>query len=180
MNDESSRIAALKALEILDTAPHPAFDALTKAAAYCLETPLSLISLIDETRQWFKSCYGTNLCETDRAYSFCSHAIQSEGVFVVEDALADPVFASNPLVRGEPHVRFYAGAPLITTQGDRLGTLCVLDTKSRQLSDEEADILKSLSENAVHLIELSKKELLLQRAERVISRLSGRPVAAER
>lgn len=150
--NESSRLAAFKTLEIRDTAPHPAFDAVTQAAAYCLETPLSLISLIDETRQWFKSHYGTSLCETGRAYSFCSHAIQSDGIFVVEDAKADPVFAPNPLVRGEPYVRFYAGAPLITTQGERLGTLCMLDTKPRQLSDEQADILKSLSVNAVHLI----------------------------
>jgi two-component system, sensor histidine kinase and response regulator len=120
--DEFRRLEALRAYDILDTEPEAAFDRLTAVAAGLFETPVSLVSLVDETRQWFKSCHGLAVSETPRDIAFCDYAIRGEDVLVVPDATRDPRFRSNPLVTGNPHIRFYAGAPLRTPGGQTLGT----------------------------------------------------------
>jgi PAS domain S-box-containing protein len=133
--DEPERLAALKALAVLDTPPDADLDVITRLAADRFETEIALVSLVDERRQWFKSRYGLDACETPRAHSFCAHSIASDGVMVVPDATADPRFATNPLVTGQPNIRFYAAAPLITPGGHRIGTLCVIDGKPRHAFD---------------------------------------------
>lgn len=129
--DEPQRIAALRALAVLDTPAEPSLDVITRLAADRFDAEIALVSLVDEQRQWFKSRYGLDACETPRADSFCAHAIASYDIMVVPDATADPRFAANPLVLGAPFIRFYAGAPLITAGGQCIGTLCVIDSKPR-------------------------------------------------
>ncbi|MGF7206558.1 GAF domain-containing protein [Skermanella aerolata] len=153
--DELRRLEALKAYEILDTAPEAAFDRLTAVAAGLFQTPVSLVSLIDETRQWFKSCRGLAVTETPRDMAFCDHAIRADDVLVVPDATRDPRFRSNPLVVGEPHIRFYAGAPLRTPGGEVLGTLCVIDFKPRRPSPENIRLLALLAQAVVDALELA-------------------------
>lgn len=121
--NEAARLAYLRSLQVLDTEPEEACDDLVRIAAEVCGTPIALISLIDEARQWFKSKIGIDAKETEREIAFCSHTILQHDVMVVEDATADPRFADNPLVTGDPHIRFYAGAPLETEHGLRLGTL---------------------------------------------------------
>ncbi len=129
--DEEARLAALEAFNILDTPPDPSLDVITRLAADRFGTEIALVSLVDRERQWFKSRHGLEVCETARSISFCTHSIASDTVMVVPDALLDPRFATGPLVQGPPHIRFYAGAPLITADGHRLGTLCVIDSRPR-------------------------------------------------
>lgn len=119
----------LRGYGVLDTPNEPEFDALVRRAAEITGTPMALISLIDEHRQWFKARIGIEVRETPLAISFCTHAVRGTGVFTVADATVDERFARNPLVTGDPHVRFYAGAPLATADGTRIGTICVLDDK---------------------------------------------------
>jgi PAS domain S-box-containing protein len=142
--DERGRLAALHALSILDTPQEERFDRITRMAARALDVPMALVSLVDADRQWFKSCVGLDAEETPRGVSFCGHAILQDGTFVVADALEDPRFADNPLVVGEPHIRFYAGQPLRSPEGHRVGTLCVLDRRPRQLADDDLTILRDL------------------------------------
>lgn len=130
---EQERLAALRRYEILDTPPELDFDDLTGLAARVCATPIALLTLIDEERQWVKARVGLEITETPRDIAFCSYAIQQAGLFVVPDALADPRFANNPLVTEDPRIRFYAGSPLITPDGQALGTLCVIDRVPRQL-----------------------------------------------
>jgi two-component system, sensor histidine kinase len=153
-DNEGARLAALRAYHILDTDPEPAFDRLTRMAGVLLKTPICLISLVDETRQWFKARYGLDAKETPRELAFCAHAILSERVFEVPDALHDERFAHNPLVTGAPDIRFYAGAPLIAPDGHRLGTFCVIDREPRQLGDDDRRILQDFAATAVQLIDL--------------------------
>jgi PAS domain S-box-containing protein len=131
--NEAERLAALHALEILDTQPEAIFDNLTRLAGLTFQAPVALVTLIDANRQWFKACVGLppGLCETTRDVSFCDYTIRKDEVLVVPDARADPRFSDNPLVTGDPWVRFYAGAPLITAEGHRLGSLCVIDFEPR-------------------------------------------------
>lgn len=129
--DETQRLAALQGLEILDTAPDPELDIITRLAADRFDSAIALVSLVDERRQWFKSRQGLDVCQTPREHSFCAHAIAGDGVMVVPDATQDPRFAANPLVTGEPNIRFYAAAPLVTSGGYRIGTLCVIDERPR-------------------------------------------------
>lgn len=142
--DEKERLAALRLLNLLDTAPEERFDRYTRIAAALFDVPVALVTLVDEDRQWFKSCIGTNECETSREVSFCAHALKQQEVMVVADALADPRFADNPIVVGGPRIRFYAGAPLRILGGHCIGTLCIIDHRPRQLSDEERKLLADL------------------------------------
>lgn len=142
--DEAERLSALRALMLLDTPPEERFDRLVRFAAEQLDTPIAMVSLVDGQRQWFKARVGLDDTESARDVSFCGHAILKEEVFVVEDARSDPRFEDNPLVVGEPHIRFYAGAPLSAPGGHRIGTLCVIDTVPRALSTLELSILEAL------------------------------------
>ena len=142
--DEAERLSALRALMLLDTPPEERFDRLVRFAAEQLDTPIAMVSLVDGQRQWFKARVGLDDTESARDVSFCGHAILKEVVFVVEDARSAPRFEDNPLVVGEPHIRFYAGAPLSAPGGHRIGTLCVIDTVPRALSTLELSILEAL------------------------------------
>ena len=161
---ESERLAALHGYGILDTPPEPEFDALTRLAAQICGTPIALLTLVDGERQWFKSRLGIDATEMPREVSFCAQAIEQPGLFVVADALADPRFAANPMVVSLPHIRFYAGAPLVTPEGHALGTLCVVDRVPRQLSGEQMEALRSLAGQAMGQLELRRQLRLLQEA----------------
>lgn len=153
---EVERLNTLRGYGILDTHPEDRFDDLTRLAASFCGTPISLISLVDEDRQWFKSKAGLEVCQTAREDAFCTHAIMSPELFVVPDASQDPRFANNPLVTGELHVRFYAGAPLAAPNGHHLGALCVIDRVPRELSREQLEALRTLSRQVMAQVVLGK------------------------
>lgn len=134
--DEDARLAELRSLNVLDTIAEERFDRLTRMARRLFGVDVALVSLVDENRQWFKSCAGMELSETPRDISFCGHAILGDGAFVIPDALQDERFCDNPLVTGPQHVRFYAGCPLRGPGGRKLGTLCIIDSKPCAFSDE--------------------------------------------
>jgi GAF domain-containing protein len=139
---------------VLDTLPEAGFDALTRRAADSFDVPIALISLIDDRRQWFKSRVGLDALETPREDAFCFHAIQAPGdVMVVRDATQDARFAANPLVTGDPGIRFYAGAPLVTRAGHALGTLCVIDRRPRTLTHDQVEQLRALAAQVVDQLE---------------------------
>ncbi|GKT01306.1 GAF domain-containing protein [Acidovorax sp. SUPP3434] len=142
--NEAQRLRALQELMLLDTPPEERFDRFVRFAAEQLDAPIALMSLIDDQRQWFKSRVGLDVPETSRDVSFCAHAILQPDLFVVEDANLDARFADNPLVTQAPHIRFYAGAPLCAPTGERLGTLCIIDTKPRSLTVTERAVLRAL------------------------------------
>lgn len=148
-DNEKERLAALHALLILDTPPEQRFDRITEFAASEFEVPIALISLVDENRQWLKSSVGLNVCETSRDIAFCAHALLSTEPLIVPDAREDERFHDNPLVSGPPHIRFYTGAPLVLSPGVIAGTLCLIDTKPRQLDEVELAILGTLRDLAV-------------------------------
>lgn len=151
---ETERLAALRRYQVLDTAQEPAFDRIVRLAALLLDVPIALISLIDADRQWFKARYGLDAPETPRAIAFCDHAIRGRDILVVPDAELDPRFCDNPLVTGEMHVRFYAGAPLATHDGFALGTICAIDRAPRQLNPRDAAVLTALAEQVIHELEV--------------------------
>ncbi|HEX6016140.1 MAG TPA: MBL fold metallo-hydrolase [Geminicoccaceae bacterium] len=142
--DEERRLAALRRIGILDTEPEERFDRLTRLAAALFDVPIALVSLVDRDRQWLKSHHGLDVSETPREVSFCAHAILDREVVVVPDSLLDPRFADNPVVTGESRVRFYAGCPLILPGGSCAGTLCLVDTRPRELSEDEVQLLLDL------------------------------------
>jgi PAS domain S-box-containing protein len=155
--NEEERLAALRGLGILDTPPELAYDELSALAAYICQTPVALISLVEEDRQWFKSRVGWTASESPRDVAFCAHTILQPDLLVVPDASADERFANNPLVTSPPSIRFYAGAPLVTAEGHALGTLCVIDHKPRELTAEQARALRSLSHQVVAQLRLGKQ-----------------------
>ncbi len=150
---ERARLAALARYEVLDTPPEAAFDDICELAAGLFHAPTALVSLVDEGRQWFKARLGMDICETGRDVAFCVHALATRQVLVVPDATLDPRFADNPLVTGPPGIRFYAGAPLLTQDGQVLGTLCVIDTVPRTFSPTQAGLLEKLARQVMTLLE---------------------------
>lgn len=151
--NEADRLAALRALAVLDEPPEARFDRVTSLAQKIFDVPIALVSLVDADRQWFKSALGLDAAETPRSISFCGHAILSQQVFVVEDALKDPRFFDNPLVINKPFVRFYAGAPLRLSSGFVVGTLCIIDREPRQLDAQKIELLSELAELVVQELE---------------------------
>ncbi|WP_458735446.1 sensor domain-containing diguanylate cyclase [Zobellella taiwanensis] len=155
-DDEEARLAALASYGILDTPPESAFDEITEIAALICDAPVAVINFIDRDRQWFKSERGLGVRETPLDISICAHAILQSDLFVVPDTTDDPRFAGNPLVTGEPHLRFYAGALLKSPQGLPLGTLCVLDHHPRELSDKQRFALTALANQVMTNLELMR------------------------
>ena len=154
--NEAERLRTLRAYRILDTKPEERFDELTRLAALICGVPISLISLIDTDRQWFKSKFGLDLQETPRAQAFCTHAIMQPELFVVPDASKDVRFANNPLVTGPLHIRFYAGEPLAARDGQVLGTLCVIDREPHTLSETQKEALKLVGQLVIANFELRR------------------------
>jgi hypothetical protein len=156
-NDEAARLASLRSLEVLDTPPEERFDRLTRLAASLFDVPTALISLVDENRQWFKSTCGLDARETPKDESFCAHAVASRETLIVPDALQDDRFADNPVVTGPARVRFYAGHPLIVSDGACLGTLCILDKRPRDLDARALQSLKDLASIATFELEAGRR-----------------------
>ena len=154
--NEPQRLAALCSYDVLDTAPEEGFDDLTSLAAELCDAPMAVVSLVDTDRQWFKSRVGLGVSETPRDQAFCAYALHSDQPLIVEDATRDPRFVDNPLVTGEMHLRFYAGVPLINEDGLTLGTLCVMGTEPRSLSEGQRKSLERLGRQAVALLELRR------------------------
>lgn len=163
--DEAARLQALRSLDVLDTLAEERFDRLTRIAQHILQVPIALVSLIDAERQWFKSRQGLDAPETTREISFCGHAILGSEVFVVADAASDARFADNPLVLEAPSIRFYAGAPLTLSGGERVGTLCAIDRQPRQVSEQQLAALRDLARCVVDELERTRKALQAERAE---------------
>ena len=142
--NEAERLHALLTLQILDTSHEERFDRVTRMAKRMFGVSISLVSLIDENRQWFKSAQGLDVSETPRDISFCGHTINQEGLFIIPNAAEDERFADNPLVTGAPHIRFYAGCPLKIREGLNIGTLCLIDQAPREMDEEDQQLLKDL------------------------------------
>ncbi|MDH3453164.1 MAG: sensor domain-containing diguanylate cyclase [Gammaproteobacteria bacterium] len=144
-DNESERLETLRALQILDTPHEERFDRITRLARRLFGVPIALVSLVDTERQWFKSSQGLDASETPREISFCGHAILDDDALVIKNAVEDNRFADNPLVTGEPNIRFYAGQPLSAGNGCKVGTLCLIDTQPRELSEEDQRLLEDLA-----------------------------------
>jgi len=161
-SNEQARLAALNGYGLLDTPNEPDFDAIVREAAAFMRAPIALISLVDEDRQWFKARVGLDAQEMPRSISFCTHALRGNEVFVVPDAAEDARFSQNPLVTDNPNIRFYAGAPLRTANGHRIGTLCVIDRSPRgDITDRERQRLESLAARTVDAFEKRTARLAL-------------------
>jgi diguanylate cyclase (GGDEF)-like protein len=188
--DETRRLRSLHNLRILDTDPEERFNRITRLARRLFGVPIALVSLVDRDRQWFKSSQGLQACETGREISFCGHAILQEATFVVEDAREDSRFADNPLVTGEPNIRFYAGHPVHGPDGQRVGTLCVIDQQPRTFAPSEIESLMELasmvdrelslvSQTATdELTKISNRRGFMQIAEHVLALCTRNKLAA--
>ncbi|HQZ84052.1 MAG TPA: sensor domain-containing diguanylate cyclase [Actinomycetota bacterium] len=159
VNDQD-RVDNLRSYAVLDTEPEEAFDRITRLVSALLDMPIALVSLVDGERQWFKSRVGLAAAETPRELAFCGYAILDDVVFTVTDAARDDRFADNPLVIGDPNIRFYAGAPLTTREGFNVGTLCVIDRKPRTLDAGQVSILRDFAALALRELELHKAAAL--------------------
>jgi len=182
--NETARIEALHGLDILDTPAEERFDSLTRLARRIFGVPIALVSLLDVDRQWFKSTAGLDATETTRDDSFCTYAILEDDMLVIPDAHADPRFRENPFVTGDPHVRFYAGCPLEIPPGNKVGTLCLIDTQARVLTPDDRELLRDLGRlasqelMAVQLAHMDELTQLLNR--RGFERLAKRGLTASR
>ncbi len=173
---EPARMEALRSLKVLDSESEERFDRVTRLASRLFDVPIALVSLVDHSRQWFKSRHGLEATETPREISFCGHAILEDEVFVVPDAAADPRFHDNPLVTGDPRIRFYAGCPLRPVGNQRVGTLCLIDRAPRTLTPEEQDTLRDLAgvvERELAALDLATVDSLTGLANRVSFELLG-------
>ncbi|MBC6990993.1 GAF domain-containing DNA-binding protein [Hymenobacter sp. BT491] len=171
-SDEAQRLEVLRNYQILDTPPEQVFDDLTRLAAFICNTPVSLVSLIDSDRQWFKAKTGfDNIEGSKREFAFCNYAMYSDDVFEVEDASCDPAFQMNPMVTASPSIRFYAGAPLVTPEGHPLGTLCAIDTVPHRLSDSQREALRILAREVVSHLELRRARLQLEQEQQKLDGL---------
>ena len=169
--DEEERLSALYHYEILDTLPEDDLDSITRLASEICQTPISLISLVDTKRQWFKSHYGTETTETPRDVAFCAHAINTPNeAFIVPDSRIDDRFYDNPLVTGAPNVVFYAGIPLLSPDGFALGTLCIVDNKPRELKQFQIDALKLLADQVIRLFDLRKANIELEKTKKILQK----------
>lgn len=163
--NEPQRLAALARYDILDTYPELQYDEIVKLAAFICNTPIALISFVDDRRQWFKARVGLDLTETPKNISFCGHVVEQGAMLVIEDPLLDDRFKDNPLVARDDGFRFYAGAPLLTVDGYRLGSLCVLDRQPRQLSDEQLELLAALSRVVIRQLDTARIDAARRKAE---------------
>jgi GAF domain-containing protein len=170
---ESERLAALREYRILDTEAEHTYDDIVTLAAQVCEVPVALVSLVDEARQWFKASIGVIRRETPRDVAFCAHTILQHKPLVVRDATRDKRFADNALVRGEPHIRFYTGIPLISPEGMALGTLCVIDRQPRELTAAQMKALEALSRQVLSLLELKRVSIHLAEALNHVKTLQG-------
>jgi diguanylate cyclase (GGDEF)-like protein len=180
--NEDQRLAALRALEILDTPAEPGFDRVTNLVSRLLDVPMALVSFIDVERQWFKSCIGIDVSETAREHAFCAHAILAADVFEVPDATRDDRFRDNPLVTGAPYVRAYVGAPLVTREKQRVGTLCAIDTRPRDFTPEQLASLVDLAAIVVDELELRRMQKQLTELARTdeLTKLPNRRAMRDR
>ncbi len=177
-SSDAARVAALQRLEILDTPPEAPFDELAKVAACVCETPTGLVTLVDAHRQWFKARYGFSVPETDRSISFCTYTIAERSLLEVQDAEQDPRFSDNPLVTGDPHIRFYAGAAIVTPDGHALGSLAVIDYRPRTLTDGQRATLLALANQVVAQIELRRHLAQVERRNSVALERRDHRIAA--
>ncbi|MDB5235062.1 MAG: hypothetical protein JWR44_2055 [Hymenobacter sp.] len=160
--NEPERLEALHSYYVLDTDPEQVFDDLAQLSAFICGTPISMVSFIDGERQWFKAKVGVENTETPREHAFCQYAMRAADVYEIPDATADTRFAENPYVAGEPHIRFYAGAPLLSPEGQPIGTLCALDTVPRELSADQREALRTLARQVMAHLELRRLRLQLE------------------
>lgn len=172
---ETRRVAALRSFEILDSPPEERFDRVLRSAARLFGSPIALLSLVDQDRQWFKAAIGLDVRETPRSMSFCAHAIRQSGVFVIPDARLDSRFADNVLVTGPPYIRFYAGAPLVTSTGEALGTLCIIDREPwSELPAFAAVALADYAGMVMDWLEVDRTARRLRRELAALNQTSGK------
>ncbi len=171
--NETRRLDALRRYQILDSLAEQIFDDFAFLASTICQTPIALMSLVDADRQWFKARVGLDAIETPREHAFCAHSILGNDVMVVEDATRDERFASNPLVLGDPRIRFYAGAPLIDAEGNALGTLCVIDRQPRPLTADQRKALEALARQIISQLEFRRVSADLAEAASEIRTLRG-------
>ncbi|HEV2695880.1 MAG TPA: GAF domain-containing protein [Verrucomicrobiae bacterium] len=171
--NEASRLEALRSYHVLDTAPEQAYDDVTRIASAICGVPIAIMAMIDTDRQWFKSKVGVENSETPRDQAFCAYTIHETSILEVEDATRDTRFSDNPLVLGNPNIRFYAGAPLITPEGQALGSLCVIDQHPRKLTDDQKASLSGLARLVMNNLELRRVSAKLAEAVANIKTLSG-------
>lgn len=167
--NELERLHVLRALALLDTEQEERFDRLTRVASRMFNVPIALVTLVDSDRQWFKSCVGLEVKEMPRDISFCGHAILGDHTLIIPDASKDDRFADNPLVTSDPHIRFYAGRPICTPDGFKVGTLCLIDSQPRAFEDKDVDDLNDLAtmvENELAAIELATMDELTDLSNR--------------